>query len=335
MQTAILTHQAMANFQRSTPVSNAYYLSTQISGQEQFLEKANYWDYQVSDSKEYACKDSSKDNRNSGYKVKRRQGQLFVMEANPVGEKHLLSGRNEQFLAEWLQYSSVGLVRINADIGELRLKTWANLCKRFDKEIFLRIPRHQELPEYGNPISWWFKRSLDLIAAVILLIVFSPVLLALAILIRVNSRGSILTCQWCVGKGGKFFQMYQFRTIFSDVDFDAENQPKQMYLERWLQKSRLEKLPQLLNVLKGEMSLVGRSPRTLDEAIKINYEEMKLLNILPGIAGVWQIKDKLKLSSFDNINEWEIDYLYHWSLWQDFEILFLAIPKFISGLGFE
>ena len=138
---------------------------------------------QASSSKEYTFNDSG--HIYPRYKIKLRLGQLLVRQASNAEEIHLLSSRNEQFLAEWLQYCDARLVRIDPVFGESKLQTWANLCKRFDKEIFLWIPRHRELPEYRYRILWLLKRSLDWIIAAILLIILSPVLVAIALILFV------------------------------------------------------------------------------------------------------------------------------------------------------
>lgn len=274
---------------------------------EKLLEPVN-WDYQISSSKEYAFKHSGQ--IYPRYKIKLRLGQLLVRQASNAEEIHLLSSRNEQFLAEWLQYSKARLVRIDPVFGECKLKTWAKLCYAVDKKIFLWIPRNRELPEYRHPIRWLVKRSLDWIIAFVLLIIFSFVFCAIA-LKSIYLKKPIFTKQWCVGKQGKLFQIYNFQLQ------QPNDSSKQLPQKFGMRKSNLEKLPQLFNVLKGEMSLVGRRQTMLHDAIKISSESKNLLNALPGITGAWQLKDKI-----DNCDQ---NYIKYWSLSQDFKILFLTI----------
>jgi lipopolysaccharide/colanic/teichoic acid biosynthesis glycosyltransferase len=263
---------------------------------EKLLESVN-WDYQVTSSKEYTFNHSGQ--IYPRYKIKLRLGQLLVRQASNAEEIHLLSSRNEQFLAEWLQYCDARLVRIDPVFGESKLETWANLCKRFDKEIFLWIPRHRELPEYHYPILWLLKRSLDCIIAAILLIILSPVLMAIA-LKSIYLRKPMFAQQWCVCKQGKLFQIYNFQ------DLQEPNNT-----------SNRQQLAQLFNVLKGEMSLGGRQPKMLHDAIKISPESKNLLNALPGITGAWQLKNQT-----DNCEQ---SYIKYWSLSQDLKILLLTI----------
>ncbi|OUL18787.1 hypothetical protein BV372_33925 [Nostoc sp. T09] len=266
------------------------------------------WNYQVTGFKEYATQ-SSVGNIGPGYKVKLRQGQLLVRQAEKLEDIHLLSYRNEQFLAEWLQYSPAALVRIDTAFDELRLKTWANLCNRFGKRIFLRIPRYRQLPEYSTPIRWWLKRSLDWAIAATLLIILSPLFLMLAALICISSPESVITKQCCVGRRGKLFYIYNFRSPAWGS---------------WMLKYNLDKLPQLFNILQGNMSFVGRYPQTLYETINISPQQQQLLNALPGITGIWQVKNQFGLSLADKFNT-EQQYLKNWSLWKDLKIVLLTI----------
>ncbi|MBW4480087.1 MAG: sugar transferase [Tolypothrix brevis GSE-NOS-MK-07-07A] len=275
---------------------------------EKLLESVN-WDYQVTNAEEYAFKHSGQ--MYPGYKIKLRLGQLLVRQGSIAEEIHLLSSRNEQFLTEWLQYSEAHLVRIDPVFGECKLKTWAKLCKGFDKKIFLWIPRHRELPEYRYPILWLLKLLLDWIIAFVLLIILSPALGAIA-LKSIYLKKAIFTEQWCVGKQGELFLLYNFQDLQQPND-----NSKQLPRKFGMRKSNLEKLPQLFNVLKGEMSLVGRQPIMLHDAIKISSESKNLLNALPGITGAWQLKDKI-----DNCEQ---SYIKSWSLSQDLKILLLTM----------
>ncbi|MGI2906435.1 heterocyst development glycosyltransferase HepC [Tolypothrix sp. VBCCA 56010] len=285
---------------------NTWYLTIHTV-KEKLLESVN-WDCQLTSTEEYASKHSGQ--IYPSYKIKLRLGQLLVRQANIAEEIHLLSSRNEQFLAEWLQYCSAGLVRIDPVFGECKLKTWAKLCKRFDKKIFLWIPRNRELPEYRHPIRWLVKRSLDWIIAFVLLIILSPVFGAIA-LKSIYLKKPIFTEQWCVGKQGKLFQIYNFQLQHPN------DSSKQLPRKFGMLPYKLEKLPQLFNVLKGEMSLVGRRQTMLHDAIKISPENKNLLNALPGITGAWQLKDKT-----DNCEQ---NYIKYWSLSQDLKILLLTI----------
>ncbi|MCV3213848.1 sugar transferase [Plectonema radiosum NIES-515] len=272
-------------------------------------EKLLESDYQVISAEGYVSKHSRQ--IYPSYKIKLRLGQLLVRQGSIAQELHLLSSRNEQFLAEWLQYCPAHLVRIDPVFGECKLKTWAKLCYAVDKKIFLWIPRHRELPEYRHPILWLLKRSLDWIIAFVLLIILSPVLGAIA-LKSLYLKKPIFAEEWCVGKQGKLFLLYNFQDL-QQPDYSS----KQLSRKFGMRKYNLKKLPQLFNVLKGDMSLVGRQPIMLHDAIKIGSESKNLLNALPGITGAWQLKEKI-----DNCDQ---SYIKYWSLSQDLKILLLTI----------
>lgn len=112
-----------------------------------------------------------------------------------------------------------------------------------------------------------------------------------------------------------------------------ENDPRITPLGRWLHKYGLDELPQLYNVLRGEISLVGPLPWALDDAVRIQPDVQKRLNALPGITGFWQVKARSKLLSIDVVNRCDLRYLRQWSLWRDLQILLLTVPKALSGFG--
>ncbi|MBD2186213.1 sugar transferase [Planktothrix sp. FACHB-1355] len=270
-----------------------------------------------------------RDRQPSRYALKWRQNQLLVSLAKDDKQRYLPDLDDERSLAECLQHSPVRLVRIDPRLGETKLRLWADACWQAHKPVFLRLPTTSELPGKRNPLSWSLKRLFDWCMAAILLLVFSPVMLGLVLLMRRDSAGPILSWQWRVGERGKLFRILKFRTTAEKEDGVVAIAP----LARWMLKYNLDKLPQLFNVLRGEMSLVGPRPYNLHDAARIGPEGLRRLNALPGIAGDWLVQARANWRDLEALNYRDLEYLRSWSLWQDLKILPLTMIKVFSSFS--
>ncbi len=274
------------------------------------------------------------------YTLKWRQGQLLVSLKQRDKQLYLPSLESEQWLVECLKHSPVRLVRIELKLGEATLKSWADACEQANKPVFLRLPAAYELPNKRCLRSWWLKRLIDWSAAALLLLVLSPVILGLVCLMCVQLPQPIFYQQWCVGERGKLFRLLKFRTMVVSARTlnrqlagnqeslpKREDAPRLTTLGRWLHKYSLDELPQLLNVLRGEMSLVGPRPWNLQDAVRINLEGRGQLNALPGIIGTKQMKVRSSLLDLDTANRCNLEYLRSWSLQEDLKILLMTILR--------
>jgi exopolysaccharide biosynthesis polyprenyl glycosylphosphotransferase len=189
------------------------------------------------------------------------------------------------------------------------------------------------------------KRGFDLIASGLLLLLFSPLLLAIGIAIRVDSRGPILFRQRRIGRGGQPFRMLKFRSMHehaedlrdelmdlndSDGLFKIERDPRVTRVGQVLRRWSLDELPQLVNVLRGEMSLVGPRPLVPDEDSRIAGHFRRRLDLAPGMTGYWQSLGSSRIPLAEMVR---LDYLYvaTWSLWRDARILLHTIPYVLGG----
>ena len=204
-----------------------------------------------------------------------RRGQLLVKAPGQVLQPYLPSLDKEQSLVKCLQHSPVNLVRIDPKLGEYWLKVWATACEQASKPIFLRIPSAEQSKEDSPWRS--LQRLFDWIVALVFLLAVSPLMLILVLLMRVYSPGTFFEREWRVGKRGKLFRAIKFRTNVKG-------------LGHWMRKYNIDNLPQLFNVLQGEMSLVGPRCRTLEEAVRLSSENQRELNKLPGITGSWEVE---------------------------------------------
>ena len=191
------------------------------------------------------------------------------------------------------------------------------------------------------------KRPLDVVGSAIALVILAPVLVVIAIAIKVDSRGPVVFRQRRVGLGGRAFVMFKFRTMVVDADsqrdrlrhlneahglFKIARDPRVTRVGRFLRKTSLDELPQLLNVIHGQMSLVGPRPLLDEEDSQVKGWHRDRLHLTPGMTGYWQILGSARIPMEDMVR---IDYLYvmNWSLWLDVKILLRTIPYVLSGRG--
>lgn len=203
---------------------------------------------------------------------------------------------------------------------------------------------------------WEFvvKRAFDLSAILILGIVLFPLLSLIAVLIKLDSQGPVFYIQKRIGKGGKYFPMYKFRSMFVNADqmreelkslneadghlFKIRDDPRITRVGKILRKFSLDELPQIFNVLKGNMSIVGPRPlptedlETMAEESEYNYWFEERNNALPGITGFWQVNGRSD-AKFDELVTYDMYYLENWSLWLDLQIFIKTIPVILRGRG--
>ncbi|AFZ26762.1 glycosyl transferase possibly involved in lipopolysaccharide synthesis [Cylindrospermum stagnale PCC 7417] len=220
-----------------------------------------------------------------------RRGQLLVKHPRQVKQPYLPLLDREQSLVECLKHSPVNLVSIDPKLGEALLRFWADACEQANKPIFLSIPSGNKLPRKDSRLLRWFQGRIDWIAALVLLLVVSPVMLALILLMRMYSPGLLFSREWHVGERGKLFRAIKFRTtVIQDMT----------PLGHWLCKYGLENLPQLWNVIRGEMSLMGSRSWTLEDAVRLSSERQRALNQLPGITASWEVEEQSNILQLDS-----------------------------------
>lgn len=192
------------------------------------------------------------------------------------------------------------------------------------------------------------KRTMDIICSSLGLIAISPLLLVFAALVKLTSPGPVFFGQERVGLDGQTFPMYKFRSMVRDADklfpqleplseveghiFKMKNDPRVTPLGRFMRRYSVDELPQLLNVLLGQMSLVGPRPPLPREVVKYNPWHLKRLRTRPGITGLWQVSGRSHLP-FEDMVRLDIYYIENWSLWQDLKILLRTVPVTLTGNG--
>jgi exopolysaccharide biosynthesis polyprenyl glycosylphosphotransferase len=197
-------------------------------------------------------------------------------------------------------------------------------------------------------VSEHLKRLLDIVVASFALVFVSPVLLITAILIRLDSPGPILFRQTRVGKWGKHFTCLKFRSMYVDAEqrkrdlmalneadgpvFKLKNDPRVTRVGSVIRKLSVDELPQLFNVLRGDMSLVGPRPALPSEVSRYTYDQQRRLHAIPGITGLQQVSGRSDIS-FQRWVELDLQYITQQSLWKDIEILLKTIPAVLFSRG--
>lgn len=210
---------------------------------------------------------------------------------------------------------------------------------------FPTIPLHRgEVPILGMAL----KRTLDIVASSVALVVLMPVLAAIAIAVHADTAGPIFYASERIGKKGRVFRCLKFRTMVPDAErrrtevlhmnerdsvlFKITNDPRITRTGRFLRKYSLDELPQLLNVLRGDMSLVGPRPPIASEVKRYELNHLRRLDVVPGITGLWQVQARQD-PSFDSYISLDRAYIENWSLWLDIKILVRTVAVVVAGTG--
>ena len=204
--------------------------------------------------------------------------------------------------------------------------------------------RWQPIPAFGLAV----KRAMDIFAASLGLILTAPILALAAPWLRLDSRGPVFYAAERVGRKGRRFRCYKLRTMVVDADarkealrnanerngpfFKMENDPRITHCGRWLRKYSLDELPQLWNVLRGDMSLVGPRPHPVDDFERYTLENLRRLDVKPGITGLWQVTAR-RDPSFDTNMALDLEYIENWSLRMDLGILMKTVAVMVRANG--
>ncbi|HOX26315.1 MAG TPA: sugar transferase [Candidatus Krumholzibacteria bacterium] len=204
------------------------------------------------------------------------------------------------------------------------------------------------------------KRALDFASAVLMTAALLPVFLAIAVIVKRSSPGPVFYVQERLGRHGRPFRFYKFRSMRHDADdeihrqfaamfingdhdgcvacnggkrtYKLEEDPRVTPIGRWLRRTSLDELPQLLNIIAGDMSLVGPRPPIAYEIENYQPWHLERLKVVPGLTGLWQVMGRSQVS-FDEMVHLDLQYINHWSLALDLKIVLRTIPVVLRGTG--
>jgi lipopolysaccharide/colanic/teichoic acid biosynthesis glycosyltransferase len=193
------------------------------------------------------------------------------------------------------------------------------------------------------------KHILDYIGGIVGFLIFGLIYCILGPIIKLDSKGPILYSQPRVGKNGRIFKCYKFRSMVTNADelkqklasknemqglmFKMENDPRITKVGKFIRKTSLDELPQFINVLKGDMSLVGTRPPTVDEYEKYTSNQKARVSMTTGLTGLWQISGRSDIKSFDDVIKLDMEYIDNWSIWLDIKIILMTIFVVLKGSG--
>ncbi len=193
------------------------------------------------------------------------------------------------------------------------------------------------------------KRLVDILGGIVGMLLTGLITIFLAPAIKLDSPGPVFFSQTRVGKNGRRFKIYKFRSMYQDAEarkkelekynemsdfmFKMENDPRITKVGNFIRKTSLDEFPQFLNVLKGDMSLVGTRPPTEAEFEKYNEHYRRRISMTPGLTGLWQVSGRSEITDFDDVVKLDLEYIDNWSLTLDFKILLQTVGVVLFGKG--
>ena len=231
----------------------------------------------------------------------------------------------------------------------------SELLRRYSRVSYLN--RHLSLRLQLKRLVWLsviqgtylLKRLIDIFAAIILLIMLTPLFIVIMLLIYISSPGPVFYKQTRVGRWGKLFTMWKFRSMYPDADarlkeimaqnemsggviFKMKNDPRIIPIGRFIRKASIDELPQLWNVMKGDMSLVGPRPALPSEVNQYSLADRKRLEVIPGITCIWQVSGRSNIP-FPQQVQLDVQYIQSQSILLDLKLLFKTIPAVLLSRG--
>ena len=186
------------------------------------------------------------------------------------------------------------------------------------------------------------KRSMDIVGGLAGIVLFSPIMLVTAILIKLDSKGAVIFKQIRVGQNGRHFKIYKFRSMYLDAEerkkelmaqneieggqmFKMKDDPRITKVGKFIRKTSIDELPQFFNVFQGTMSLVGTRPPTLDEVECYQRTQWRRISIKPGITGLWQVSGRSSIKTFDEVVQLDVQYIDNWNIFLDIKIILKTV----------
>lgn len=228
-------------------------------------------------------------------------------------------------------FQTMGVVcHYNIDVADLHtnVRTIDNLAG------FNVVTYSMNMVDYNRRM---IKRGMDILGAFIGILITIILYPFIAIAIKAESKGPVLFKQKRVGRNGRVFSIYKFRSMYIDAEerkkelqsqnemsglmFKMDNDPRITKVGAFLRKTSLDELPQFFNILKGDMSLVGTRPPTVDEYERYNFHYKRRLSMTPGLTGMWQVSGRSEITDFDDVVRYDLEYIDNWSLTLDMKIL--------------
>ena len=250
-----------------------------------------------------------------------------------------------RFLREQIQFFEQMGVVVNISLDLIGINT-DGVRRVYTIEDYPVLAISSRLFDYRMVI---LKRIIDVVGTIVGLLITAIVSVVLVPLIKMESPGPIFFKQERIGMNGRVFKLYKFRSMYEDAEdrkkdlmdqnemsglmFKMENDPRITKVGKFIRKTSLDELPQFWNVLKGDMSLVGTRPPTVDEYMQYNAYQKRRISFKPGITGLWQVSGRSEIKDFDDIVKMDLAYIDNWSIWLDIKLIFKTILVVIGRKG--
>ena len=242
-------------------------------------------------------------------------------------------------------FESMGItVNVNIQLYDMDIKNQKKSMNDFGGYYVVTYA-----PEFFDPRMMFIKRTMDIAGAVVGLIITAVVILFLAPVLLIESPGPLFFSQVRIGKNGRRFKIYKFRSMYVDAEerkrelmeknemdglmFKMKDDPRVTKVGKFIRKTSIDELPQFWNILKGDMSLVGTRPPTLDEFEKYEARHKRRVSIVPGLTGLWQASGRSDITNFEDVVNLDLEYIDNWSIWLDIKIIFQTVLVVFKGKG--
>lgn len=263
--------------------------------------------------------------------------QKGTQEGNPTEEKmFLLENMIEEF-------ESMGIT-VKLNIMAFGLRVHEKTLQQFGGYNVLTFTT-----KIFNPGAMVLKRLMDILGAIIGLAFTAIITVFIAPAILIESPGPLVFSQIRIGQNGRRFKIYKFRSMYKDAEerkkeladknemeglmFKMTDDPRVTKVGKFIRKTSIDELPQFLNVLKGDMSLVGTRPPTEDEFLQYETRHKRRLQLKPGITGLWQVSGRSDIENFEDVVKMDLEYIDNWSFWLDLKLLLRTVVVVIFRVG--
>lgn len=263
---------------------------------------------------------------------------------------NLPSGHEREMVQYIEELEDMGIV-VNINVPSLEKILSESKFDNIGCEIKGDIPMAIFAPAVHNPNKLFLKRVVDIIGGLVGSLISLPIILLTAIPLLIESPGPLIFKQQRVGKNGRLFNIYKLRSMYVDAEerkkalmkenkmdgfmFKMDNDPRITKVGKFIRKTSIDELPQFWNVLKGDMSLVGTRPPTVDEFEQYENHHKRRLSLKPGITGLWQVSGRSDINDFEEVVKLDCQYIDNWSLWLDIKILFKTVGVVLTHKGAE
>lgn len=242
-------------------------------------------------------------------------------------------------------------ITVNVNIPSLEKIVTESKYNNLNCVIESDYPMAQFAPTVISPGKLSLKRFVDIIGGIVGAVLSFPIILIVAIPLKIESPGPLIFKQQRVGKNGRIFNIYKLRSMYQDAEerkkalmeqnkmdghmFKMDNDPRITKVGKFIRKTSIDELPQFWNVLKGDMSLVGTRPPTVDEFEKYESHHKRRLSMKPGITGKWQVSGRSDIQDFEEVVKLDCEYIDEWSPFLDIQILFKTVGVVLTHKGAE